>query len=334
MADLHSVLRSYDKLHGILILLKPNDQKLDVMFKFCVQELLIHLHRDAARNIAFGFTNTRGANYLPGDTFDPLRQLLGQFKEVKIDLRKQNVYCFDSEIFRYLAAQKQHNKSLGHLDENRASWNHSVRESKRLIDYFSGLEPHRVTGTVNLHETRHRTVTITEPMATIAERIRSSINVNGDDIRELLRNEKKTKELQGLLKAKVKTLNAFAVDRSRTACAHADCVDHSSTGIKGLDGKEILTTVYQTLCHSPCRLKNVKVDNVGDSGLKRCWAMKKTKGCRVCGHSWMEHLHIDYEVKAATKEIDDPAVAEKRFIGELESELKEISDAAARFSNF
>lgn len=43
MADNLSVLRSYDKLHGILILLKSNDQKLDLMFRFCVQELLTPL---------------------------------------------------------------------------------------------------------------------------------------------------------------------------------------------------------------------------------------------------------------------------------------------------
>src|SRR5262249_31585677 len=139
MADILSVLRSYQNIHGILILLKPNDQKLDLMFKFCVQELLTHLHRDAAKNIAFGFTNTRGTNYLPGDTFDPLRELLRRFEDVQISLRKRNVYCFDSESFRYLAAHKQHNQSLGHLDENRASWNYSVKESRRLIEYFKGL---------------------------------------------------------------------------------------------------------------------------------------------------------------------------------------------------
>jgi GTPase SAR1 family protein len=79
MADILSVLQSYPDLHGILILLKPNEQILDLMFKFCMQELLTHLHRDAAKNIAFGFTNTRGTNYRPGDSFGPLHQLLQKF---------------------------------------------------------------------------------------------------------------------------------------------------------------------------------------------------------------------------------------------------------------
>ena len=54
MVDVLSVLRNYDKLHGILILLKPNNSRLTVMFRFCVKELLTHLHRSAARNMVFG----------------------------------------------------------------------------------------------------------------------------------------------------------------------------------------------------------------------------------------------------------------------------------------
>jgi predicted GTPase len=57
-ADILSTLASFDKLHGILILLKPNSARLTLMFKFCVTELLTHLHRDAARNMVFGFTKS------------------------------------------------------------------------------------------------------------------------------------------------------------------------------------------------------------------------------------------------------------------------------------
>lgn len=72
MADILCVLRTYDKLHGIVILLKPNAARLTVMFRFCIKQLLTHLHKNAAHNIVFGFTNTRGSNYKPRDTFKPL----------------------------------------------------------------------------------------------------------------------------------------------------------------------------------------------------------------------------------------------------------------------
>jgi len=214
MADILSVLRSYDKLHGILILLKSNSERLTVMFRLCIQELLTHLHRDAAKNIAFGFTNTRGTNYMPGDTFVPLRTQFEEYKHVEIVLRSHNVFCFDSESFRYLAAQKQHNKSLGLLEENRSSWEHSVMESKRLLTYFKHLPPHQVTSTVNLYETRHRIVRMTEPMAAIAETIKSTISVNEDEIKELTQSELKKKDLEKMLKEGTKEIGDPEVEEA------------------------------------------------------------------------------------------------------------------------
>ncbi len=56
----------YDEIHGICILLKPNASRLTVMFEFCIKELLTHLHKSAASNILFCFTNARTTNYRPG----------------------------------------------------------------------------------------------------------------------------------------------------------------------------------------------------------------------------------------------------------------------------
>ncbi|RIA79474.1 hypothetical protein C1645_840585 [Glomus cerebriforme] len=39
------------------------------ILKFCIQELLSHLHRSVKDNIVFCFTNARGTFYHPGDTF-------------------------------------------------------------------------------------------------------------------------------------------------------------------------------------------------------------------------------------------------------------------------
>lgn len=260
LADILSVLRSYEHIHGILILLKPNEQRLDIMFKFCIQELLTHLHRDAAKNIAFGFTNTRGTNYAPGDSFDPLRQLLGRLDEINIPLPKDNVYCFDSESFRFLAAQKMHGKVIGYHQENKASWDYSVAEARRLLDHFRKLPAHQVTSTVNLYETRHRITAMTRPMADIAEAIRSSILVNEDRINELKTNAMKKKDLEKTLKIQVKTLRAKLMDRPRTTCSHADCISHDATGLQGVDGKDTLRTVYNSVCHNDCYLEDVTLD--------------------------------------------------------------------------
>jgi hypothetical protein len=284
MADILRVLRMYNKLHGILILLKPNEQRLGIMFRFCIQELLTHLHRDAAQNVAFGFTNTRGTSYTPGDTFDPLQRLLDQYKDVDIGLRQRNVYCFDSESFRYLAAQKQHNKSQGHLEETRSSREYSVKESQRLLDHFQTIPQHQVNSTVNLYETRHRTAQMTEPMAEIAETMKTTIMVNEDHIKQLEQHHLTKKEPEEKLRIQVNTLIAVPVDRPRTTCAHADCVEYMNIGLIGKDGKPTLVTVHKSMCHSPCYLNDIAVDNVGVAGLRSCLAMGGRDICQICKH--------------------------------------------------
>ena len=87
------------EIHGICILLKPNNARLTVVFRFCIQQLLAHLHKDAARNIVFCFTHARGNFYRPGDTLPALRKELND-QNVDINLDKNNMYCFDSEAFR------------------------------------------------------------------------------------------------------------------------------------------------------------------------------------------------------------------------------------------
>lgn len=355
LSDILSVLRTYKHVHGILILLKPNEQRLDLMFKFCVQELLTHLHRDAAKNIVFGFTNTRGTNYLPGDTFDPLKQLLQRFEDVSISLRRDTVYCFDSESFRYLAATKIVDKGMGPLQENRASWDYSVMEAHRLLDHFATLTPHDVTSTVNLYETRFQIVCMTRPMASIADTIRSTILMNQDQIKELSEMSARAEGLQGLLKAKVKTVSARKEERPRTTCSHPDCVEFSPTGVHGIDGKEVLNTVYKSVCHRNCTPNRAKLDNIGDDGLRGCWAMQGSipEHCRRCSHHWMQHLHVDYIVETGEKEIEDPdikdlitsnaskrrmkeaAIATKKLlVDELESELAKVRKATAQFGIF
>lgn len=61
-----SYIAHVPEIHGICILMKSNDSKLSVLFRYCVQELLTSLHKNAAKNIMFCFTNARGTLYRPG----------------------------------------------------------------------------------------------------------------------------------------------------------------------------------------------------------------------------------------------------------------------------
>lgn len=99
-------LSNYKELNAICILLKPNNAKVGVVFKYCILELLTHLNKTACNNILFLFTNSRGTFYKPGDTAKPLRKVLENIRSkppfVDIKFDQENYFCFDSEAFKYL----------------------------------------------------------------------------------------------------------------------------------------------------------------------------------------------------------------------------------------
>ncbi|KAJ4248770.1 hypothetical protein NW762_012608 [Fusarium torreyae] len=319
MNDILAVLRTYNNLHGVLILLKPNAARLTVMFRFCIKQLLTHLHRNAADNIIFGFTNTRGSNYKPGDTFKPLNTLLSENKEVNIGLFENNVYCFDSESFRYLAAKRK-GIDIGHLEDNRRSWEYSVGECERLVKHCQSITPHQVRSTLNLNETRNTIQRLTEPMAVIAEKIQVSIDLNRDAIKELQEFELTRQELEKCLFVQKETLTSEKVASPQTVCTHNDCVEIRTD----FEGKtETATTIFKTVCHDNCFLMSVDRGRKGHPDLQNCWAICETGMCKLCGHSWMDHMHIYFKYVPMTYRRRDEATAKDLIKNASKIQLKE-----------
>lgn len=107
-----AMLGKYDDLHGICILLKPNNARVTAQFSFCINQLLTHLEKSASKNIVFVFTNSRSTFYRPGDTLPALRKILTDISKkppyVNIELSEKNTFCLDNEAFRFLmAVQKE-----------------------------------------------------------------------------------------------------------------------------------------------------------------------------------------------------------------------------------
>ena len=98
-------LLKYEKINAVCVLLKPNYAKLTVAFRFCVLELLTHLHKSLEQNLLFCFTNSRSTFYRPGDTMPVLKKLLAEHN-VGITIDKTRYFCFDNEAFRFLAYLK------------------------------------------------------------------------------------------------------------------------------------------------------------------------------------------------------------------------------------
>ncbi|KAJ2897397.1 hypothetical protein MKZ38_004698 [Zalerion maritima] len=350
MADILQTLGSYEEIHGILILLRPNNSRLTVTFNFCMKELLTHLHRSAVSNIVFGFTNTRISNYTPGDTFGPLKALLGEHPRIGFKLTRQTTYCFDSESFRYLAALKN-----GHVMPNeedfRRSWEHSSQETKRLINYLSEIKPHSVKSTLSMNGTRGVIKELTQPLAKISSLIQQNIDLNNDKVQQLSQGRLKGDKLLQQLNIQKVFFRATQLDRPRTVCGHKDC-----TQVKqGVQADKDRTTFYNSLCHAPCRLKGIEVDTLAPSGLTNCYAFKfgDRNKCRNCGHHWQQHMHIMYELEEYIATVQDEGIQKQIVTNadnvtlvqahisrlntlrkEYEEERNQIRDAMAQFAVF
>ncbi|KAI6082743.1 hypothetical protein F4821DRAFT_281491 [Hypoxylon rubiginosum] len=349
--NLNSILRTINRvgsLHGIIILLKPNASRLTLMFRFCVKELLTYLHRDAAQNIVWGFTNTRQSGYMPGDTLQPLRTLLQENESLGLTVSPDTVFCFDSESFRYLAAKKQAQITMPNQDDFRQSWKKSVDETHRLLEYLSSNKPHSVSSTLSLNRARELISLLTSPMADVADVIERTIKLNQDEINELRGAKDRRDALKKSLHYSRIDIEVKGLDRPRTVCKNSGCVD-----MKDVAG--VKRPVYRSLCHDPCYLTEVQEEVVGHAELTQCSAFKGKMHCQRdnCGHHWQEHLHIrfsqtekvtqviDQEVKAkltshkSTIQIKKEGIRsrETRIRG-FKAELEEIRNAAAHFGLF
>ncbi|KAL7900115.1 hypothetical protein HDV64DRAFT_245738 [Trichoderma sp. TUCIM 5745] len=348
MADILQTISSYEELHGILVLVKSNNARLTVTFTYCIKELLTHLHRSAAKIMAFGFTNTRISNYAPGDSFKPLKSLLDKHSDIPITLSTSTTYCFDSESFRYLAAYKQ-GIPVANEEEFRRSWNHSSEEAHRLVDYFASTPSHPVTSTLSLNGTRKLILELAKPMARIAESIRKNIKLSEDRKVELSDTKLSAKNLRKKLCLEKIQFRAEKLDRPRTVCKNTSCCDFKDSGV----GNGEVVTIYKTHCHPTCHLKNVKEDVVADPGLISCAAFAGTNACKRCQHRWQEHLHVLYELSEVKVQVIDSEIERQlkanaddvtlrqtgiaqldQNIKEYNEELDEIRRAAARFCLF
>ncbi|KAL4969903.1 uncharacterized protein BDV14DRAFT_186920 [Aspergillus stella-maris] len=272
-----------------------------VMFRFCIKELLTHLHTRAAQNMVFGFTNTRGSNYTPGDTFKPLEALLSEYRKVIPPLSRSNVYCFDSESFRYLA------------------------EADRLLIHFRSLRPHHTQGTLSLNETRHIIAQLTAPMQQISVVITDTIAKNEKEMVELNNVQGTMDDLKGKLNIHKTTIVATQLTQPKTVCANPACVE--TVRDKKTDSK---IKLRKKLCHNPCCLRNVPVGIIETPEL-----------CALCKHSWKEHEHILVEYAKQQEAAIDATVqreitttgsmikTKKAVIKAIEKNIAELKDEHA-----
>ena len=354
-------LKCYEKLHAVCILMKPNQARLTVAFRFCVQELLSHLHISLAKNMMFCFTHTRGTFYNPGDTLKSLRELLKE-KGVNVTLKNKTTYfCFDNESFRMLACLNEGiTIDKKKLELFSGSWSFSSEMTHTMFDHIRGLPPHETQNTISMNNAKSIVTSLGKPMAEILQLIEHNKEegekrkLNLQAVKHDIAKFKEDLEFPGY------SLETTKLENPSTVCTHADCVKHVQVG-----ASRVSNTVYDTVCHENCGTKGLSTETANNKNLKNCRAFRVSRKyttqkfdkvgqpCNNCQHDYKLHMHITYTTKIVQKKFFSEGVQKKieekgnlkdmqkealeqlqNTIEQLEGEREIIMSSAAKFAAF
>ncbi|KAM0514854.1 hypothetical protein ACHAPE_006530 [Trichoderma viride] len=316
-------LKSVENISTILFLMKPDLSRFGQIFNFGMTELLSHLHKETSQNIVFGFTSSRSTNYSLGDAGIPLQKFLKD-KRIDIAVDYDNIFFFDSEAFRYLAAYKTINKEMRDKTNFETSFRVSAQEARRLVNKAIRMVPHEVRKTLSLSDTRLYIKQLQSSMILINKIVH-------EDQEEIEKHKNHVKDLEmsnGALEDKLKMTVQRPVKKilpsPRTVCTDGEC----RTVSRDADGKEHVA--YKQICHDYCYIKTTN-ELVGAPEISTCEVFDySSKPCIVCGHEWDKHQHISYTLTVEEVEIDDPVVLEiynrnKSELGKTEAAIESLS---------
>ncbi|EFO64772.1 Ankyrin repeat protein, partial [Giardia lamblia P15] len=302
-AKIIDFVKDYE-IHGICMLLKPNSSRLNIFFRFCLEELLVHLPVDATRNIIFCFTNARSTLYRVGDTFAPLKGLLEE-RKVDIPLTQDRIYLFDNEAIRFLTARVNGIEfPPDEVESFRESWDRAAKELTRAISFMAQCIPQSGQAIKKLNDVRRVVVSLSVPMAEIAQIIQRNIDFQNRRRDELAMLTGEENDLQERLKMEIVDYVVTMYDQPRTVCTTcANYVDISGSR----------HVVFEKACHDPCYLDSdtVPAAVVGHPGLLHCAAIGSDNDCLECGHSYLEHMHTMSKAEPKVVVTDNPQVVEK-----------------------
>jgi len=352
----------YEQLHGILMLLKPNEARLTVNFEYCVLELLGALHKSASKNLLFVLTNSRSTFYQPGDTMVPLRKLLNDLKEhppyvsieAQLEMPGQTMFCLDSESFRYLAAVQQGVKFQAADDNDfKVSWEKSVDCCRAILQRVQGIEGHATKDTVSLNEARQNILKLREPLALISTKISETIKLQQERVQDIMNMDLRRDDLNSKLFRTVASFDHRPLDEPNTVCTHADCTKI----LKDAEGNNAVAYVQR--CHAPCYLSGVEAEKYPNTQLVHCYCMRGDKWgtsnatCAECGHTYDHHMHVMWEPVDTTVKIKDESVAsmlnstlsdrdklqkivehQEKLAEEMKQERDKLASVMAEFAHF
>ncbi len=258
-------LQQHKDLHGLIIIVKGNDNRKTLFFKYCITELLTHLHRSVVQNIVFCFTNSQVApgSIGPGEGYKVMKSFLEEdISSVGIKLKPgRNAFFIENDAYRFLVAKNQ-GYPWSEIQEflYKHSWNHSVAEIERMFSHISSLTPHRLDATISLNNARKIVIELSEPIVLLSQEIEKNL----DEIKkaqQLLEHGANTREnLAAFLETTITDLVKKPNQVPQLVCKADCCIERIY--VEG-EGEKIN---YKTVCHRPCFCL-IWTDIIG-----KCWA--------------------------------------------------------------
>ncbi|CAF3719844.1 unnamed protein product [Rotaria sp. Silwood1] len=333
--DILAYISQFDYLNGICILLKPNEERLHILFRFCIKELLRHLHVHAKENIMFVFTNARATSFQPGPSAPLLRGLLKSLKDqsnTEVPFSKENSFLFDNEAFRFLALCK--NGIQFDPEEKKdysRSWNYTIIEFSRLISRIIKCDKHATRDTLSLNEAQQLIRKLSRPIGEISTLIQENLQLAEQHKKNIMSNRSPTPQI--LLQ---KDAEIIPLGYPRTVCTNKKC-----TKVITINGIEKVD--YTSHCHPHCYLNGVEQEIIGHEKLKDCASMNKSlDACQRCGCIRKEHMHITYEVRKfitniemnSQNKIQSPLDGIEQRIKDLKTEQEAIIKVCTQLTQF
>lgn len=271
--EILNYIAQYEHLNAVCILLKPNEERLTVLFRFCINELLRHLHVSARENIIFVFTNSRSTFFRPGSSRRLLQTLLDEHRRVHnvdVPFAKANSFLLDNEPFRYLALRKNNIR----LDDEQTesyirSWDISVKEYGRLMEHISTCPMHAVSNTLSLNEAEQLIRKLARPIAETTRLIQENLQLAEKHKQKVLENADLPSEGIAQNKPVIRPLRF-----PRTVCMGERCCRVTR------DNDDDVKIEYLSICHDECYLVGVEQETLAHPKLQDCTSMDVWDGKR------------------------------------------------------
>ena len=241
MKNILGLLNSFEDVHAICILMRPNVTRLSTQFCYCLGEILTHLHKSACSNIMFCFTHTRATFYKATDTIQSLRAFFGEHEKEELSslvVSNDRIFCFDNETFRLLALYKEgiefDDKAVSEFS---SSWSRSSAETARLLESVDTLRPHRIEETMSLNEAKELIFNMSRTLVIVCEAIDVTCQRYDHAVEWALKMENEAADWATRLTIRRAVPVVYTLDMPYTACTHRKCVEvkaayDSQTGAK------------------------------------------------------------------------------------------------------